>query len=117
MLRYAAAKGILLSFSTNASLVTEEVASALYELRNSLFYIQMSLYGESRETYEGVTGSRNNMELALKGLANLVERGLDVAVLTVATAENVDRIPEYGGARVWNKGIQVGSRGVFREIG
>jgi MoaA/NifB/PqqE/SkfB family radical SAM enzyme len=95
LLRYAASKGILISFSTNASLVNDEVSSTLYELRNSLFYIQMSLYGENKKTYELITGSQNNMERALKGLANLVNKGLDVAVLTVVTIKNAHLIPDY----------------------
>ncbi len=95
LFRYAADKGMLLSFSTNASLITEEVAAALSVLHNSIMYIQMSLYGESEETYDKVTGSARNFHRAMKGLGHLLDKGLDVTILTVATEENSHKIPEY----------------------
>lgn len=95
LLKYAANKGMILSFSTNASLVTEDVAETLFQLRNSIIYIQMSLYGENEERYKKVTGSEENYAKALHGLKLLVDKGLDIAILVVATEENAGQIGEY----------------------
>src|SRR6266498_842059 len=95
LLEYAARKGMILSFSTNASLIDQDKASALADLRNSILYIQMSLYGENAARYHEVTGSAGNFERALKGLNSLVENGLDVCILTVATERNTSQIPAF----------------------
>jgi MoaA/NifB/PqqE/SkfB family radical SAM enzyme len=95
LFEYAANKGMILSFSTNASMVTDEVAETLYRLRNSIIYLQMSLYGEDEERYDKVTGSAKNYALALNGLKRMLDKGLDVTILTVATEDNSDRISEY----------------------
>lgn len=95
ILNHAAKKGMILSFSTNASMVTNEVAEALSQLKNSIVYLQMSLYGENEETYERVTGSGQNFWRALNGLKLLRDKGLDVTILVVATEENSHKIKEY----------------------
>lgn len=95
ILHHAANKGMILSFSTNASLITEEKANALREIRNSIAYIQMSLYGYNEETYQKVTGDSRNFKRALNGLKLLCDKGLEVSVLTVATDDNADKIPAY----------------------
>jgi MoaA/NifB/PqqE/SkfB family radical SAM enzyme len=95
ILKHAASKGMVLSFSTNASMISEEKATGLSEINNSILYAQMSLYGECPETYQRVTGSAAHYDRALKGLARMVEAGLDVSVLTVVTQENVARLLKY----------------------
>lgn len=95
LFRYAVSKGMILSFSTNASLINEEIASTLGEIRNSILYIQMSLYGDNQETYQAITGSAHNFERALHGLKLLIENDLDVSVLTVATAGNAHKLGKY----------------------
>ena len=95
IMQHAASKPMILSFSTNASLITEEKAQALYEIRNSIAYIQMSLYGYDELTYQKVTGDPKNFKRALAGLKLLCDKGLEVSVLTVATDDNADKIPAY----------------------
>ncbi len=92
---YAAEKGMVLSFSTNASLITETVAAKLAQIRHSILYAQMSLYGENPVTYQRVTGSADNFERALQGLSRLIEAVGEVSVLTVVTSENVTNLGQF----------------------
>lgn len=95
LFKYAAKKGMVLSFSTNASLVSEEVAETLSQIKNSIIYIQMSLYGENKERYKQVTGSEENFDRAINGLKLMLDKGLDVSILTVVTEENSNQIADY----------------------
>lgn len=93
--KYAADKGMLISFSTNGSLVDSESARELYKMRDAFQYIQMSLYGYDEKSYEYVTGAAKNFKIARRGLQNLVDAGMRVTVLVVATPENVESLSKY----------------------
>jgi len=95
ILSYAIKKGMLLSFSTNASLIDEKIVDFLQASRSAFQYIQVSLYGDDERTYERITGSAKNFCRALKGLSLLSDRQLKVSVLIVVTKGNATRIPAY----------------------
>ncbi len=90
-----AAEKMILSFSTNATMITDEVAEALSSIRDSIRYLQVSLYGPDRETYGRVTGNPRGFDRALEGLKLLVDKDLDVSILVVATEDNVHRLQDY----------------------
>ena len=95
LMKYAADKGMILSFSTNASLIDDTIASNLFEIRNSIIYLQMSLYGESKETYQEITQiTELNFDTRFEGIKLLVDRGIDVTILTVATENNAHKVLE-----------------------
>jgi MoaA/NifB/PqqE/SkfB family radical SAM enzyme len=55
----------------------------------------MSLYGIDADGYCKVTGASANYDRALRGLALLRARGLDVTLLVVATEDSTPRMTEY----------------------
>lgn len=93
LLQYAANKGMLLSFSTNASLVTPAVAKSLKQIEDSLNYYQVSLYGTTLESYKAQTLHQNGFALASRGICNMREAGLTPKVFWVLTAENMSQLP------------------------
>lgn len=95
ILEYAAKKGMILSFSTNASLITSEIAKRLNKIRYSISYLQMSLYGFDKESYKNVTDNNVGFKKAMNGLSLLQENGLEVTILVVANKDNVDNLNKY----------------------
>ena len=95
LFQHAVSRGMLLSFSTNGTLLTRAHATALGAMRESLTYVQLSLYGADEVSYGSVTGRQQCFESALRGLRLLVGNGLEVSVLVVATPENVRRLGAY----------------------
>jgi MoaA/NifB/PqqE/SkfB family radical SAM enzyme len=92
---YSVKKGMIITFSTNASLITREVAEALSEVRNSIQFVQVSLYGCDEESYRRTTGNLQGFWRAMRGLGFLVEKGLDPKIQVVATPYNAHRMREY----------------------
>jgi MoaA/NifB/PqqE/SkfB family radical SAM enzyme len=93
--QYAVNKGLLFSFSTNASLVTPDHAKQLSEFGSSLRYLQVSLYGSDDESYDTTTHSKRSFERVKKGIQMLTGEGLEVTVMVVATPDNVDQAVRY----------------------
>jgi radical SAM protein with 4Fe4S-binding SPASM domain len=83
---YAKKKGFLLTLFTNGTLVTERIADHLVQWRP--FAIEITLYGATRETYERLTGIPGSYEKCLRGIRLLKERGLPLALKTVAVSIN-----------------------------
>ena len=90
LLREAAAKGMLISFSTNAALVTKEAARLIKEIEGNINYFQVSLYGTNPADYAKFTKNPHAMELVLRGVDNLREQGLKPYVFWVLTHENIE---------------------------
>jgi MoaA/NifB/PqqE/SkfB family radical SAM enzyme len=90
LLREAAAKGMLISFSTNAALVTKESARLIKEIEGNINYFQVSLYGTNPADYAKFTKNPRAMELVLRGVDNLREQGLKPYVFWVLTHENIE---------------------------
>src|SRR4051812_29205545 len=83
---YAKKKGFLLTLFTNGTLITERIADYLVDWRP--FAIEITLYGATKETYERLTGIPGSYEKCLRGIRLLKERGLPLALKTVAVSIN-----------------------------
>ena len=90
LLREAAAKGMLISFSTNAALIDKEAARLIKEIEGNINYFQISLYGTNPADYAKFTKNPRSMDLVLRGVDNLCEQGLKPYVFWVLTHENID---------------------------
>lgn len=88
---YAKRKGFLITLFTNGTLVTERVADYLVAWRP--FAIEITLYGFTKETYERLTGIPGSFEKCMRGIRVLRERGLPLALKTVAVSTNRHEIP------------------------
>ena len=79
-------RGFLITLFTNGTLITEAIADHLARYRP--FAIEITLYGRTRETYERLTGVRGSFDRCLRGIRLLRERGLPLALKTVAVSIN-----------------------------
>ena len=83
---YAKKKGFLITLFTNGTLISEKIADYLVEWPP--FAIEITLYGRTKETYEQLTQIPGSYERCLRGIKLLRERGLPLALKTVATSVN-----------------------------
>jgi len=85
-------KGLLVSVFTNATLVTKEHVELFrkYPPRD----IEVSVYGVTRETYEGVTRKHGSFEAFLRGLELLRESGVKIRFKAMALRSNLTEMPE-----------------------
>jgi radical SAM protein with 4Fe4S-binding SPASM domain len=83
---YAKRKGFLLTLFTNGTLITEAVADYLAEWPP--FAIEITLYGATRETYEGLTRIPGSYDHCMRGIRLLLERNLPLSLKTVAVSIN-----------------------------
>ena len=84
--RYAKKSGFLITLFTNATMVTEKVADQLAEWRP--FAIEVTLYGNTRETYEALTRIPGSYDRCIRGIRLMLERKLPVKLKTVAVTIN-----------------------------
>lgn len=89
---HARRKGFLITLFTNGTMITPRVADHFAAWRP--FAIEITLYGRTRETYEGLTGIPGSYDKCLRGIDLLLERGLPLALKTVAVSMNVHEIWE-----------------------
>lgn len=83
---YAKRKGFLITLFTNGTQITPRIVDTLAEWRP--FAIEITLYGRTRETYERLTRVPGSYDRCLAGIRRLTERGLPLAVKTVAVTLN-----------------------------
>lgn len=103
IMHYAAKKGMLLSFSTNAALIDDNRARLLSEIQDHFNYFQVSLYGIDQESYEKTTTSRHGFLHVNQGIRNLVRHNLKPYVFWVLTADNIKYVETaYQLVREWN---------------
>lgn len=79
-------RGILPILFTNGTLITARIAEHLAEYPP--FYVDVSIYGRTRETYESITGIPGSYERCLEGIRELVDRGIKVFLKTPAMVQN-----------------------------
>jgi radical SAM protein with 4Fe4S-binding SPASM domain len=79
-------KGILPILFTNGTLITPRIAEHFAEYPP--FYVDVSVYGRTREAYESITGVPGSYERCLQGIAELVDRGIKVFLKTPAMVQN-----------------------------
>ena len=85
-------KGLLLSIFTNACLITDKHIELFkkYPPRD----VEVTVYGITKETYEGVTGKPGSYAVFRRGLDRLLEAGIPVRLKAVAIRSNVHELPE-----------------------
>lgn len=85
---YTAARrrGFLITLFTNGTLINERIADHLVRWRP--FAIEITLYGRTRDTYERLTGVPGSYDRCMRGIHLLRERGLPLALKTVAVSVN-----------------------------
>jgi radical SAM protein with 4Fe4S-binding SPASM domain len=87
---YGKKKGLLITLFTNGTLITREIADYLVAWRP--FCIEITVYGRTRETHEGVTGVPGSYEQCLEGIRLLTERKLPLKLKTMALTLNKHEI-------------------------
>jgi len=85
ILKYASQLGFDMDISTNASLVTSEIAKELKEINFPMVHV--SLDGYDKESHEYVRG-KNTFEPTLRGIRNLTENNIYTRIGTVIYKEN-----------------------------
>jgi MoaA/NifB/PqqE/SkfB family radical SAM enzyme len=90
---YQAAKrlGLIVTVFTNASLVTERHLDAFADSPPHL--VEVSVYGATEATYERVTGVPGAFERVRRGIEQLMDRRVPVALKTMILRENVHEVP------------------------
>ena len=84
--RHACQRGILVSLFTNATLLTPRIVDLLVDYRP--LSIEVTLYGDTPETYERVTGVPGSFARCRRGIELLLERGLPLTLKTVLLTAN-----------------------------
>ena len=84
------ARGILPILFTNGTLITPRIAEHLAEFPP--FYVDVSIYGRTRETYQSITGQPRSFDRCLQGINELVSRGIRVFLKTPAMIQNRDEL-------------------------
>ncbi|MBW8000963.1 MAG: radical SAM protein [Planctomycetes bacterium] len=92
IMRYAVNKGLLMTFSTNGSLVTEETAKTLKEIQDNISYFQISLYGTNQHFYQDFTNNPRGFELVERGIKCLKKYDLNPYIFWVLTVENINQL-------------------------
>jgi radical SAM protein with 4Fe4S-binding SPASM domain len=87
---FAKQKGFLITLFTNGILVSEKIADYLKEYPP--FAIEITLYGQTKQTYEALTQMPGSYERCMRGIRLLLDRGLPLKLKTVATTINKHEI-------------------------
>jgi MoaA/NifB/PqqE/SkfB family radical SAM enzyme len=93
---YAKQQGFIVSFLTNAALITDDLVATLAAYPP--FVVKVSLYGASGRAYEAMTGRAENYEKTRIGIEKLLRGGVNVTVQCVTTELNesdVGQMEEY----------------------
>lgn len=85
-------QGMLPTLYTNGSAITPEVVDFLSEYPPE--YMEITLYGATRETYERVTRLPGSFDKAINGINLLIERGIPLKLKSVALRSNFHEISE-----------------------
>lgn len=91
--QYARGKGIKIALSTNGTLITREVASRLAD--SGFSYIGVSLDSISPGFHDYFRGVKGAFTMAIAGIRNAIDAGLDVGLRFTLTSRNIDEVPSY----------------------
>jgi radical SAM protein with 4Fe4S-binding SPASM domain len=99
---YAHAKrlGMIVTIFTNATLITPELADFLLDWPP--FMVEVTVYGNTPETFEAVTRVPGSYQRCLQGIDILMARGLPIRLKTMAMTLNVH---ELGDLKVWAESL------------
>jgi radical SAM protein with 4Fe4S-binding SPASM domain len=89
--RYARSRRFAFRLFTNGSRIDAHLASELASL-NPLS-VDVSLLGDSPDTYEAVTGRAGNFQATISGIRNLLAENITVVLKMPVLAENASDIP------------------------
>lgn len=89
---HAKKKGFLITLFTNGTLITPQVLDMLAEWPPRS--IEITLYGATRETCEAVTRVPGSFHQCMAGIEKLLEKGLPLALKTMAMTLNHHEIPQ-----------------------
>lgn len=85
-------KGLMVSLFTNACLITKDHIALLQKYPPQ--YIEVSVYGVTKDTYERVTRRPGSYKAFRKGLDLLLNSGLNVKLKAMALRSNIHELPE-----------------------
>jgi radical SAM protein with 4Fe4S-binding SPASM domain len=85
---FAKRNGFLVTLFTNGTLVTDETVALLRQLPPRL--VEISLYGATAETHDGVTGIPGSFDRARQGIEILIGQGINVSLKSVLMTLNLD---------------------------
>ena len=90
---YAAAKktGLIVTLFTNGTTISPPIADYLAEWPP--FAIEVTLYGATEQTYEGVTRVRGSYRRCMKGIEYLLDRQLPLKLKAMALTSNWHELP------------------------
>jgi radical SAM protein with 4Fe4S-binding SPASM domain len=83
---YAKRKGLLVTLFTNGTMITPQIADYLLKWRP--FSIEITLYGNTKETCEKVTGIPGSYQRCMEGIHLLMARGLPLRLKTTVLTLN-----------------------------
>ena len=92
ILIHAKRKGLITSLFTNGTLLTPHLADRLAEWQPHS--VEITLYGATQETYERITRVPGSFRRCMRGIELLLERGVPLALKTVAMTLNHQEILE-----------------------
>jgi radical SAM protein with 4Fe4S-binding SPASM domain len=90
--KYAKQQGLLITLFTNAVLINEKIADYLAEYPPH--FIEITLYGHTKKTYEKITGKPGSFERCMRGIQLLMERGMPLKLKTMVITLNKHEISE-----------------------
>jgi radical SAM protein with 4Fe4S-binding SPASM domain len=90
--KYAKQKGLLITLFTNAVLINEKIVNSLAEYPPH--YIEISLYGHTKKTYEKITGKPGAFDRCMRGIQLLKESEMPLKLKTVTMTFNRHEIWE-----------------------
>jgi MoaA/NifB/PqqE/SkfB family radical SAM enzyme len=88
---YLKKKGFLIILYTNGSLLTHKIVD--YFCKYPPYVIQISVYGKTKETYNGVTRTENFFDKCWQGINLIIQHKLPLRIKTVALNANKEEIP------------------------
>ena len=83
---YAKKKGFLITLFTNGTTITPDIAGYLAEWRP--FSIEITLYGNTKETYESITGVSGSYAKCIRGIELLLEKKLPLKLKSMIMTLN-----------------------------
>jgi MoaA/NifB/PqqE/SkfB family radical SAM enzyme len=93
---YAKKKGFIVTLFTNGTLITPEIAD--YLVKWPPHKVEISMYGVTAKTYEGITGISGSFKRCKRGINMLLDRNIPLGLKTMAMTLNHDelwQIEEY----------------------
>ncbi|MGD8776453.1 MAG: radical SAM protein [Syntrophobacterales bacterium] len=90
--KYAKQQGLLITLFTNAVLINKKIADSLAEYPPH--FIEITLYGHTKKTYEKITGKPGSFDRCIRGIHLLMERGLPLKLKTMVITLNKHEISD-----------------------